>query len=245
MHFLQAALHYLQTDLQTPARRSTSIRALHSCGNAPIVFAALILGAGFAPANAQQFNFTATPGLNQTQATMATAMDTACNTLQATPGTNPGQTDLFATCNALGGANGLTVRQDLSILAPDEIATLGTTSVNIFNAQIANVVQRLSVVRGGVGGIGLASFDYDPGDWMLAATDTEGLAIGNSEGGAPNEERLGIFINGAGSSGDREQSINEPGFDFDTQAVTTALIIACSTTSCWARRQATRASTRA
>ncbi|GEM_PF-2707262 len=58
-----------------------------------------------------------------------------------------GQTDLFATCNALGGANGLTVRQDLSVLAPDEIATLGTMSVNIFNAQIANVVQRLGAGR--------------------------------------------------------------------------------------------------
>jgi len=78
-------------------------------------------------------------------------------------------------------------------------------------------------VRGGVGGTGLGSFDYDPGDWMLAATDTEGLAIGNSEGGADDTERLGVFVNGSGGSGDREQSINEPGFDFDTQAVTAGL----------------------
>ncbi|MBA2408898.1 MAG: hypothetical protein H0V62_03660 [Gammaproteobacteria bacterium] len=97
MPFLQAALHLLQTDPESAVQPQNYIpahRASDSCiafrphREQAITALLLILGAPLAPAYAQQFNFTATPGLNQTQATMAAAMDNACNTLQATPGTN-------------------------------------------------------------------------------------------------------------------------------------------------------------
>ncbi len=234
MHFLPIVLHLLQTDAAAAAQRAKDVPADDTRtfriaspphGKRAVIALPLLIGASLAPAYAQQFNFSATPGLTDTQSTLASAMDSACNALAATPGADPGQVDLFATCNTLGGADQATLQDDLEILAPDEIATLGTASVNVFNAQIANVVQRLAGVRGsgGVGGTGLASLGFDPGDWMLAATSTDGLAIGNGEDGADDTERLGVFVNGSGGSGDRDATVNEPGFDFDTQAVTAGL----------------------
>lgn len=121
--------------------------------------------------------------------------------------------DLQARCNEIAGA-GLsanpTARDGLQAMAPEENAAVASSQVDAGSAQIDNIGDRLSALRGGTAGGGLAyqgnsGFNYSGG----AAGD----------GSSP----WGFFINGLYATTDRDTTINESGFEADDFGVTAGI----------------------
>jgi len=90
--------------------------------------------------------------------------------------------------------------------------------------QAGNVITRLVELRRNVRGFSLAGLHY-PGKTQTLAADTPDLyAGGGQRGGAASADqpggRLGAFINGSYSTGDRDDTVWTNEFDFDTYGLT-------------------------
>lgn len=166
--------------------------------------------------------------------------------------TLPGkQGDLFARCNelvqtadVLQGTQATPQTRDLQISQSELLATIQqvageellgqtTLSTRVTNGQFTNIAGRLNALRLGGASAALggrvAAIDPDEPDRnaMSYASLSEGSRI--PRGGAASGDidisgsRLGWFLEGSFNTGDRDQSANEDGFDFDSTSFTLGL----------------------
>ncbi|MCP3957147.1 MAG: autotransporter domain-containing protein [bacterium] len=132
-------------------------------------------------------------------------------------------------------------------LTPEEVAAQGTISLGSQRTQIQNLASRLAALRGGATrqsvdqlafdlrgrGIQVASLSggwWNPEDRLAEqlgrALDMDDDETGGGTGDAGMDEaeegggRLGLFVNGTLSSGDRPTTRAETGFDFETLGLT-------------------------
>jgi outer membrane autotransporter protein len=213
----------------------------------PHVFTVLsiCLGIGIAvfissPTRAAETNL---GGLGQTQLQQDTgdAVQITCGGFLNQPGALPSEIPLFATCGAMvHTANdllnngqpttlnlGLTEDElavSLQQIATEEFAATESMATEINVNQAGNVLTRLVELRSSVRGFSLAGLDYpgktrtfaeDSLDFYPAAGQRGGAAGGDEPGG-----RLGAFINGSYSTGDRDDTVWTNEFDFDTYGLT-------------------------
>jgi outer membrane lipase/esterase len=187
-------------------------------------------------------------GASDLQIATAVAVQTMCGQLAAQGGTDvadPLQADLFLRCNelvataidlqttgprpgrSLGvGDEGLLAA--LQQIAGEEVHGQGTLSTRVTNSQFSNIAGRLNTLRlGGIGaaGGGIAYADpYDDRAIDAPAFGEFAMAGGPARGGGASADvagsRDGWFLNGAWNTGDRDQSANEDGFDFDAMSFT-------------------------
>jgi outer membrane lipase/esterase len=180
------------------------------------------------------------PGLTPFQQSMAGAIDVVCPKLVASAGTLDGtQTDLRLRCtemrqnaNALQN-NGATtfslglsseqLAEALGRLSPEENAAQGQLGINAGTNQARAIGARLSALRGGARG-----FSFAPGLELAGqkyalvdlgtrvASDMSPSAAISSELGS----RLGVFVNGRFTFGDKDGTTREQGFDFISGGVT-------------------------
>jgi uncharacterized protein with beta-barrel porin domain len=109
----------------------------------------------------------------------------------------------------------------LQVTAWEEVATQGTFSVEVSNHQLLSLTGRLRALRLGATGFdirGLA-FNLDgrvvPASLLVASADeTSGTGV------PPAMKRLGVFVSGTMSFGDRDATSTEDGFDFTTVGIT-------------------------
>jgi uncharacterized protein with beta-barrel porin domain len=187
---------------------------------------------------AQSQDIAALSGLTQTQRNMGAAIDVVCPALAGLndpTGTGRGlvpgsaQQDLFYRCREMrnnaftitggtggGAANSLgfpsatgPYQLVLSGLTPDEAASQGAT-VSETRAFRGTIGTRLAAVRAGATGVRISGLQLDGGavDRSLGWSEI----LGDAADGTLS--RLGLFLNGHGSFGSRDDSDREPGFDF-------------------------------
>ena len=178
-------------------------------------------------------------GQSQLQQDTGDAVQTTCAGFLAA-GTPLGTVPLFDTCRAMvhtandlsgsgasGDSLGLTedeLAASLQQIATEEFAATESIATEINVNQAGNVITRLVEVRRNVRGFSLAGLDY-PGRTQTLATDTLDLYPGSSQrGGAAGADdaggKLGAFINGSYSTGDRDETVWTNKFDFDTYGLT-------------------------
>ena len=131
---------------------------------------------------------------------------------------NPGQgkvvdDDLQARCGELVGgtsAGNETVLDGLQAMAPEEDAVIASSQVDAGSAQVDNIGDRLSALRGGTAGAGLSFRSNSGFNWSGGAA---------GDGNSP----WGFFINGLYASTDRDTTNREAGFEADDFGVTAGI----------------------
>jgi outer membrane autotransporter protein len=179
------------------------------------------------------------PGLTPFQQSMAGAIDVVCPKLVASASTlNTEQTDLRLRCtemkqnaNALQGSGATTFSLGLSnqqlndalgVLSPEEAAAQSQLGINGGNNQARTIGARLSALRGGARGFGVGASRQTPApvyalvDDLRVVSDASPSALAASDMGG----RLGAFVNGRLTFGDKDGTTREQGFDFISGGVT-------------------------
>jgi len=139
--------------------------------------------------------------------------------------------DLQARCNeiavggaALFGAGDVPGAQDgLQAMAPEENASVGTSSVDARSVQVEGVGARLAALRGGARGFSAQGLSLYLDGRRLEGDEVLTALAGEERGrGASADEfgRWGLFVNGHAGFGDRDGTARESGFDFDSLGIT-------------------------
>ncbi|MEM7468281.1 MAG: autotransporter outer membrane beta-barrel domain-containing protein [Pseudomonadota bacterium] len=113
--------------------------------------------------------------------------------------------DLQARCGEIVGATGSgnnDARDGLQAMAPEEDAVIASSQVDAGSAQVDNIGDRLSSLRAGTAGAGLAYQQNSGFNWS-------GGAAGDGA------SRWGFFVNGLYASSDRDTTVRESGFEAD------------------------------
>lgn len=159
---------------------------------------------------------------NTNQSSMASSVANVCPqmaTLNATQRLSEAEQQLFFRCREIlnSTANSGSGKPDvLQQLTSDELTAGQRATVNQATAQRASIASRLLVLRR-AGGAAVAANDRDDPAWR------------NSHGGAAGDDatfadgRVGIYLNGAVGSGDKDQTSDEAGYDIDTESVTAGI----------------------
>ncbi len=136
-----------------------------------------------------------------------------------------GENNLREACLALENADEETLTNAVRQLTPKQGPAQGTSSVETNKRQFDNITSRMAALRSGATGMSVAGLTLQyqelslPGSLFTADSDTP------SGGSAGSDDtlligKLGIFINGRVSFGDKASSSNEIGFDLDTTGLT-------------------------
>jgi len=138
--------------------------------------------------------------------------------------------ELVQTANEIrgSGATVASLGQDLEGLgralrwtAAEELAAQSSIASEFANGQLSNLAARLSALRFGARGFGIAGlYRLDPAhDQVLASTQP---SVGEASGEPPQEtySRWGGFLNGAFGYGSKQPTPLEDAFDFDGSEIT-------------------------
>lgn len=136
--------------------------------------------------------------------------------------------DLQRDCNALIGA---AVAEDsatgdaLASVTPDQASAPADASLNSIQLQASNIGARLAALRAGAFGFSLAGLSVDVGDTMISGRQMQSLLEAMSGGAAGDDtgggfSRLGVFVSGRISAGDRDRTANVEGFEYDVAGLT-------------------------
>ena len=175
------------------------------------------------------------PGLTESEREVAHALDEACAALSGSEIVLPPDefaartpTDnLLEICNALDSASIQDQVDAIRQITPKQAPAQGTTSVEVSRRQFDNITARMNALRSGHTGISISGLNIDYEGKALPINLLASSA--RHSGGSAGEEntalfgRLGFFINGNLSFGEKDGSSNELGFDIDTQGVTAGL----------------------
>jgi len=166
------------------------------------------------------------PGLTPNEENVGEVLNTACLALQSGTPATEGQAKLLAICNELDAADPATVAAAILQITPAQVPGQVNLSFQSSNTQLENVSTRMSALRGGSGGSSAAGLSLQYAGLTLPAE----LFFGRQEQFALGVEpgvdipglvpRFGIFINGTASFGDKDDTSDELGFDFDTNGIT-------------------------
>lgn len=136
--------------------------------------------------------------------------------------------DLQDRCNELVGAlstDGEGAREGLQAMAPEENSAVGASSIEVSGAQIDNIGARLGALRRGTAGLSLQGLTFNIDGRKVSGDELFGVQARNIRGGAAGADeagfsRLGVFVNGNYGRGDRDATLRQSGFDFDSYGVT-------------------------
>ncbi len=167
--------------------------------------------------------------LTPNQRALATWFDQTCPRLAALPAPTPGQQSLNQVCAIVRDTttDDATVRQALDEINPEELLVTAFNALRLTAVQHGNVAQRLNALRAGARGIDLAGLELEINGEVVAGSALQAMFDSLVGGGASADEnvwgRWGGFVNGRFSSGDKNRTDNEAGFDFDLYAVSTGV----------------------
>jgi uncharacterized protein with beta-barrel porin domain len=219
--------------------RGEVIVRLQTRSSIALVALALFAAASIGPLSAGELRNQ--PGLTPFQESMAGAIDIVCPKLVATAGSlDTTQTDLRLRCtemrqtaNALQGSGATTFSLGLSSqqladalgrLSPEEVASQGQLGVNAGTNQARAIDARLGALRAGARGFSFGASRLElPGQTFALADVGTRVASDASPSAAFSSElgsRLGVFVNGRLTFGDKDATTREQGFDFISGGVT-------------------------
>ncbi len=119
------------------------------------------------------------------------------------------------------------VQAGLQAMAPNDVPTQGTVSLEMSALQYALVSDRLVALRGGAKGVSVEGLALDtrkpgvPGQQVASLSPGVMLASASAEQQAPEPfPRFGVFLNGTLGFTDKDATTRESGFDSTSVAVT-------------------------
>lgn len=157
------------------------------------------------------------PGLTPNQYSIAVAIDRYC-----ADSTSAQVQSLCQNLDALSASDQVTALQQI---APQEVASQGTSAFITSYTQLANVRMRLLALRQGAAGLSVNNLSLGvqgedvPLGRLLAAL-IKGANGGGASADGGGDDRLGVFLNGRVNFGNSGTTVNETGFNFDTLGVT-------------------------
>lgn len=172
------------------------------------------------------------PGLTEAQRALGSVLEDACGALDLLGGEgelSEGQQGLLQVCNELEDDDPAAVKDALDQIMPKKSLAQGTLALEGNKRQHTNVKARLSALRGGATGFSFSGFNLNYAGQSIPGLVFAQLAGAAKGGGASADgdgafgARLGGFINGSVSFGDRDASASESGFDFTTRGLTAGL----------------------
>jgi outer membrane autotransporter protein len=165
-------------------------------------------------------------GLTDNEESVGGVLNTACQELQSGTPATEGQAKLLAICNELNAADPATVAAAIQQITPAQVPGQVNLSFQSSNTQLENVSNRMSALRGGSAGNSAAGLSLQYAGLTLPAElffgQQEQFALGVEPGiETPGlVPRFGIFVNGTASFGDKDDTEDELGFDFNTDGIT-------------------------
>jgi len=143
--------------------------------------------------------------------------------MNACPDAADNTPEFQATCNAIVGAGNGDQQQAFNDLQNDEIDNQRMVMDSLSSQQGANLRARLAALRAGARGVSLGGFALNlnglnlPGNLLLASLND----VGQETADEPLlNDRLGVFVTGTLSYGDKDKTDSADGFEFDTVGIT-------------------------
>jgi uncharacterized protein YhjY with autotransporter beta-barrel domain len=176
----------------------------------------------------------ALPGLTPNQLSVAIAMDALCprlNSRASQQALASGEADLLARCNAIMFSSSTSEQvAALDEISPQDLNATRTQTLNLSRSQLANVADRLIALRSGARGLSLVGLNLQldgealPLDQLASAAHVflgGGASADEKKGKAKREtqpddlldDRLGVWLRGNYSFGDKDGTIADHGFD--------------------------------
>ncbi|WP_455203508.1 autotransporter domain-containing protein, partial [Kaarinaea lacus] len=129
--------------------------------------------------------------------------------------------DLAARCAELDGLNRSQALQDMS---PEEMAAMGTGSINMAQGQIKTVFYQQQARRKGIKGVDLNRLSLNYGGQTIPAGQILGGLLDQATGGAAGDQNKGGrwsgFVSGRVNAGDKQATDIDSGYDYDTVGLT-------------------------
>lgn len=167
----------------------------------------------------------ALPGLSENQRSVAIALDTLCPRLQSRAETLTGdQLDLLRRCNAITfGSTPAEQARALDQITPEELNATRTQTLNLSRSQLGNVADRLVALRKGAKGLSLVGLNLSTQDAFIPAEQVASSLHRVFGGGASADDareslfddRLGLWLRGNYSFGEKSESRADHGFEAD------------------------------
>ncbi len=171
------------------------------------------------------FTFSNFKDLSSNEQALANAFDAACTDLDAMdqqPTTK--QQELLATCNLINTGTSEEKIKAIQELLPKQAPAQGGAAIEASTKQSNNVTARMSNLRSGIKGVSTLGLTLHYQGLILPGTifnPLTALNATNEQGtSTPLYSRLGFFINGDISLGDKDASSDELAFDFTTKGLT-------------------------
>lgn len=163
-------------------------------------------------------------GLRRRQAEVAGAIDAACPALFNSMNLDDRASDLLARCSEIVGGIGsdpVAVANVLDNLATEEAAAQGTVATETNVTQMRNVKSRMLALRSGQTGIDASGLVLQSGrDSLPVSAFSSFMQADEDSGGGASFGPWGFFINGRITTGDKDNTDTETGFDFNAYGLT-------------------------
>ena len=166
-------------------------------------------------------------GLSDSEQEVYESFQSACSAFTSdTPvDGSEGVNNLREACLVLANTDVNALTNAVIQMTPKQGPAQGTTSVETNKRQFDNIASRMAALRSGATGLSVAGLTLQYQDLSLPASLFTSHSDTPSGGSAGSDDtlligRLGIFINGSVSFGDKASSGNEIGFELDTKGLT-------------------------
>lgn len=150
------------------------------------------------------------------------AIDTAVTGFCEGVLTNSTDSSLENACIALNTLSAEDKVAALDTISPEEVVAEFTSTINMTKDQTGNLSNRLNALRGGATGVSVAGLNYIQGNDVLPGSWLHEMAnqVGGNASADQNFSPIGFFINGSITSGEKDSTNNERGYDLDGDSIT-------------------------
>jgi uncharacterized protein YhjY with autotransporter beta-barrel domain len=171
-------------------------------------------------------------GIDPNQLAVADAIDVACPALVGelnSGNLDSREADLLGRCSDMifgAATQGAGVNRALDEVTAEELASQQTLAFEVPSSQLANVRSRVTALRAGVRGVSVRGLSFDfaggrfAGDWVQPLFDPMWQQQDDDPLLGASLPRLGLFLNGRVGAGEKDATVLEDGFDFDTAGLT-------------------------
>jgi outer membrane autotransporter protein len=172
------------------------------------------------------------PGLTPNQLSVAEALDSLCPRLSARGAQqelSEGEAALLRRCNAITfGSTASEQVRALDEISPQDLNATRTQALTLSRSQLANVSDRLLALRAGAKGLSFAGLNLNMNGETVPLADAAkslgtllggGASSDRSEADSLLDARLGLWLRGNYSYGDKEATHADQGFDSDQWGV--------------------------
>ena len=113
------------------------------------------------------------------------------------------------------------LRRDLDLVAPEELASIFNLAVSLANVQTSNLERRMGDIQAGSAGFSASGYASNVGGPSYSGGGSYGPAgKGGKELRAPDDQRLGVFVTGVGEFTNIGNTSNARGYDLTTGGFT-------------------------